>query len=211
MEPTTAARPFGFPDLPPELRNRIYQLLLPDNKGVRIWRFERRLSRSGVAGDLTKLAKLLPSNRQVNEESAPVLYGSLIFEFFQVTAAREWLVAIGAMKQHIRHVQLHVTWNGTTIRPVLHQLKQATSFYLLGLGRGVQARPANEVALDFKPFLKAVRKTHKADVTPVDVLKKIDVYYGKRTDQLEESEGDRKARVAWTLSLREILTKMMTE
>lgn len=70
-------------DLPPEIRNEIYRLLLPEQKLLVITSSPITLrTHSPQLVAIRDLAKLMRSSRQLLLEVAPVLYGSITLSTF---------------------------------------------------------------------------------------------------------------------------------
>lgn len=72
-------------------------------------------------------------------------------------------------------------------------------------------KPANEVAHEFQPFIKAVRKTHKAGADPIDMLKMIDVDHSTYDGASQGIKEMQRAGVAWIGSVRELVAKAIAQ
>lgn len=72
--------------LPPELRNRIYILVLHDNIKVSV-RFQRSIHFTGVPG-------ITLASRQIQNESASIYYNNATFTGFDGTEICDWLCSI---------------------------------------------------------------------------------------------------------------------
>ncbi|KAI5361147.1 hypothetical protein Slin15195_G122600 [Septoria linicola] len=118
--PKRSKPPTSFLDLPPELRNQVYESSLPELKNIYL-----RLRRVGKetpgsltdgedvfmeevnVGDAFQVATSLSrASRQLHAEIAPVLYGRYKFSFLGPRAALRWSRSIGASLVHLRKVEI---------------------------------------------------------------------------------------------------------
>ena len=134
---------YGFRDLPPEIRNNIYGLALHVEKAIPLdWTVgtisivqlcPKVLTGSKYADKQTTClnVNLLRTNRQVNAEATPVLYGANTFAFglSHLVGSEQvpltFLQTIGDSRKCIRHVDLDNIGNAVKMRSALHLLKQA--------------------------------------------------------------------------------------
>lgn len=124
---TTSKMPTSFLDLPLELRDEIYKLIIPIERGTdgepvtlntdTTYCRSRHLSSpfdkcfdiplSTVLAEAFRMgARLLRTCSQVNEEAAPYLYGQHQYLFYKPQRALEWLDRIGQYQSHLRHVAI---------------------------------------------------------------------------------------------------------
>lgn len=85
---------FRFLDLPAEVRNVIYQMLLPESGEINVNVWRRRVGlRYYFHGkhEIRNLARLLQANRQMRDEVAPVLYGTVVFQIWIRAQTIDWL------------------------------------------------------------------------------------------------------------------------
>lgn len=119
--------PTSFLDLPFELRDEIYKLIIPIERGandeplpvetdVAYWEDNPVLYGVGslynsppptVSEGIFRLGlRLQRTCRQVNEEIAPYIYGQQRYAFYRPRQALEWLDRIGQHQSHLRHVAI---------------------------------------------------------------------------------------------------------
>lgn len=105
-----------FLDLPPEVRNKIYELVLivPDiiwihhkwSKNSRERQIPKQLDRYVDQRDPTPAVHLLLVSRRIHNETAPILYGSNRFELQDLRSIEAWTVQIGESIFHLRMVNV---------------------------------------------------------------------------------------------------------
>ena len=119
--------PNSFLDLPFELRDEIYKLIIPIERGangeplpvetdVTYWEdhpipqelhYPYNSPRPTVSEGIFRLGlRLLRTCRQVNEEIAPYIYGQQRYAFYRPRQALAWLDRIGQHQSHLRHVAI---------------------------------------------------------------------------------------------------------
>ena len=89
-----AANSFRFLDLPPEIRDETYTLLLPQDRKLRIDTYSMGYGVHLLTIDgerPSELARLLRLNQQLLRDVAPVLYGLMTFRFYLDEQMRRWL------------------------------------------------------------------------------------------------------------------------
>ncbi|KAK5121642.1 hypothetical protein LTR85_004814 [Meristemomyces frigidus] len=128
LEPVTTH--FRFMDLPPELRQMVYDLLLTEHEGVevsayRIDTMPRKLCRasfraryrsekvkwvnfidSTVGDPPSSLSSLLTLNKQVQQEAGTSFYGNNSFKFTSLTDMKFFLESVGDMRRSLRYMSL---------------------------------------------------------------------------------------------------------
>jgi len=157
-------RPTGFLDLSAELRNMVYEQLLPADRTlkVRIDTYARQRAMSMNDLDALSLMRLGRTNRQLHAEITPVIYHNVTFGRVDAPAI-QWLKDIGSRKQMMRHVSLHNCLK-TYLVSFLHQLKQAKSLQSFTIGFYAQLlamrleRNRHDMAKMLVPFIKAHHK-----------------------------------------------------
>lgn len=119
--------PTSFLDLPLELRDEIYQLIIPIVRGTDgepvtlntdstyckngslLSLFDECLD-TPLPTALTEVlrmgARLLRTCSQVNKEAAPYVYGQQQYLFYRPQEALEWLNRIGQYQTHLRHIAI---------------------------------------------------------------------------------------------------------
>jgi len=172
-------RPVGFLDLSPELRNMVYEHLLPPDRKLQIGfhpSTKEQMIPSYSEPPLV-LVRLACTNSQLNAEIAPMVYTSIAFLDVDAPTV-QWLKGIGSMKRLIRHANVgHCSRR--YLKSLLHQLKQADS--LRSLTIGYHARTAKvwyeadpeDMAKVLHPFVKARRKAKQGTNAKHDTIQMI--------------------------------------
>ncbi|KAI5361146.1 hypothetical protein Slin15195_G122590 [Septoria linicola] len=103
-----------FFDLPPELRNRVYELTLGDTETITIRDY--RMDKPSTSytkhvfekdsASLHTAASLLRASRQSHAEFGPVFYGAYNFYFHVPGIAGTWARQIGDSITHVRKVEI---------------------------------------------------------------------------------------------------------
>jgi len=174
MQSSTAVMPkmdpdkrLGFLDLPPEIRNMIYKLLLP-RYGVKLmygnYHHEGDASWSPRTSPYARLLRLLRTCHQIREEAAHVAYGSVTFYFEPERYTLAWLERRGSMVRYIRKVYIWGHMILGSFSKILHLLKQAEDFRRLMIDSHFCKRPfqsgsaVERFAELLGPLAKAVHK-----------------------------------------------------
>lgn len=83
---------FRFLDLSPEIRNEVYNLLLPGTRETEVYKWRKSMVLYVSNKEtIRNLARLLQVSSQIHEEVAPVLYGTLTFRFYIKEQTIFWL------------------------------------------------------------------------------------------------------------------------
>ena len=182
-------RPFPFLDLPAEIRNQIYDYLLPDNGTIRLDSYwSRPLYRSR-----THLNRILQKCHQVHKEASPMLYSSRAIAFGSSKAFLLCLKAIGPMKHHIRHILIGRGWSYDKMRSAFHRLKSVTSLRTIDLGPGARVRSTEKIALTCKQYVMALQRTKSSEAerrAVMDVIQTIHQAYGPMRKAIAEAYGE---------------------
>ena len=129
----------SFLDLPPELRNNIYEstltaaeplhiaVLTPTRKTNALIGIMRSPD-SGVEG-----SSILRASKLIHREARSILYSNNVFLFMEPQALRIFACCIGDNKAMLRHVQLEIG-RPTTTRAALKALYPTPSLRILDLG-----------------------------------------------------------------------------
>ncbi|KAF2481867.1 hypothetical protein BDY17DRAFT_325378 [Neohortaea acidophila] len=165
-EPSTAV---GFFDLPPEIRNMVYHLALPEEKlvGLPRYKFYDPLERpKGAAKPFLSLRRV---NRQFRDEITPMLYDHLAFEFYDARNFKRWINYPWGLKQHVKNITFDI-YALAQIRSVLHEFKTTaislqTITFVMHTWNHEAIRPFTVYAAAFVPFLRAVRKADKTGLS----------------------------------------------
>ena len=122
-------RALNFSDLPPELRNAIYELVLRHDEPLRI--LSSMLDRNQTDDILVAMgaghsprvppASLLRANRQINSEATPIMYGANEF-FMGAMEIPAFVSSIGTSTKHLRHVMLQATYMPKLLSSALDSL-----------------------------------------------------------------------------------------
>ncbi|KAK8077251.1 hypothetical protein PG996_003421 [Apiospora saccharicola] len=166
LKSSTIERPKTFLDLPPEIRDLIYELVLVETP-----RYQRRhhatcnwsnlvpscedrhlLESMGsippAPGQISQhlLYSLLSANRRIYHEASHVLWSKNVFSFARVSSFNQWFAAIGAAKRGIiRHIAIYyvqpLIFREETLaedaeEQLLLNLSQCTDLRRLDLGPG---------------------------------------------------------------------------
>ncbi|KAK5674921.1 hypothetical protein LTS10_012333 [Elasticomyces elasticus] len=128
LEPVNNKNYFRFMDLPPELRKMVYEILLSEVNAIeiethKVVREDRRPVRKGFGdkvahntmkwesatgkwiGQVPSTFALLRVSKQLLNETAPVAYGSNVFNLDCFKVAELFLKTISSMRQYFRAVQ----------------------------------------------------------------------------------------------------------
>ena len=210
MDLSAEPQPFRFLDLPAELRNRIYDLLVVTHKPIKVTSYlQVRTSVYGLSikqiEGLRAITSLVSATLM---EAAPVLYGSGVFYFTSSDSMREFLAEIGSMTRYIRRIRVTARYSKTYLRSALHQLKQATSLQTLEL-EPPHSCTAAQTAILCEPFLKALLKIEKGKGGTADVAGKIHTFFTRSATtaagKLEEKKKAREYEAEFQKEVRKIL------
>ncbi|EME85642.1 uncharacterized protein MYCFIDRAFT_82619 [Pseudocercospora fijiensis CIRAD86] len=157
LEPVTDH--FRFLDLPPEIRNLIYDELLREHRPVRIATYKakgraRRAVRSTLhqshpgltwnskfgtwTGQASSAHVILQVNKQMLAEAAPIAYGSNVFQLDDHRGLRDFLEGIGSMRAHLKQIRLlSPIYYSTVAITALHKLKDAKGLASLEFPRNM--------------------------------------------------------------------------
>ncbi|KAK4542384.1 hypothetical protein LTR36_006841 [Oleoguttula mirabilis] len=145
----TATGSFRFLELPAEIRNMIYSLLLEAQKPIEMQRIISGVSRSFITRPPTYNTSvehyrthlhvgILQTNQQIHAEATPILYSLNTLNFgLSYSEARNlhaFLQHIGSSRQHVRHLALCRIRSNTELRAALHLLKEARALETVKLG-----------------------------------------------------------------------------
>ncbi|KAK3718679.1 hypothetical protein LTR37_004896 [Vermiconidia calcicola] len=209
-------QPFRFLDLPPEIRNLIYDELLPLGQTVPIYGYSRYHVKAEFSCDT--FTRLVTTNKQIHNEAVAKLYGDLTYSFEYGYAFTEWLQVIGTMKRHLRHIRLAL-WmlrqcRAELMRSALEQLKQAKELRVFELRieyafeRWVKFHPAESVAADFEPFVRAMIEANRGHNSRKKALRIFCV--SGNAVWMEGSQDKERARVAaYEVAMKAELIKLL--
>lgn len=108
---------FPFLDLPPEIRNMVYKLVLTREdhdivvrgvmeKSLRADWINNKTGRYGIAGELSPNTNLLSVCRQMHVESGTIFYGSNRFHIKHTRALCSFLDKIGILRKRIQYLTI---------------------------------------------------------------------------------------------------------
>ena len=128
-QPQKGVRALTFFDLPPEIRNAIYELVLCHDEPLRI--LSSMLNRAETDDILVAMndgqtprvpsASLLSANRQINSEATPVMYGANTF-FMGPLETPTFISNINSSTKHLRHITLQATYKPEYLSAALESL-----------------------------------------------------------------------------------------
>ncbi|KAF7194399.1 hypothetical protein HII31_04204 [Pseudocercospora fuligena] len=198
LEPVTDH--FRFLDLPPEIRNLIYDELLLEHSPVKIVTYKakgraRRAVRSTLhhghpgltwnsklgtwKGQASSAHVILQVNKQILAEAGPIAYGSNVFQLDDYRGLRDFLEGIGSMRAHLKQIRLLSPIYYTTVATTaLHKLKDAKGLVSLEYPRDLLSdNPQSYKGVtpqglfnDCKQLLKALYSYRKKHKGSVDDL-----------------------------------------
>ncbi|KXT12602.1 hypothetical protein AC579_363 [Pseudocercospora musae] len=196
LEPVTDH--FRFLDLPPEIRNLIYDELLLERNPVKVITYKakgraRRAVRSTLqhshpgliwnsdlgtwTGQASSAHVILQVNQQILAEAGPIAYGSNVFRLDDYRGLRCFLEGIGRMRAYLKHISLFSPIYYTTIAtPALHKLKDAKGLVSLEYAAGMLSDSADTykgvtpqgLFHDCKQLLKSLHSHRKKHRASVD-------------------------------------------
>ncbi|EME40206.1 hypothetical protein DOTSEDRAFT_28112 [Dothistroma septosporum NZE10] len=164
-------KPFRFMDLSPELRNKIYSLLLEDDGALTLCHpgsCYRRRRRQRVLGKPTTWSlhtvhpAILRTCMQLHDEATSILYVNNSFEFLDERVSRHFLERIGLSIRYVGYVKVCYNYVKTHLWRILVLLEEATSIQKLETTWDVtgQFGPA-KFAKHMGPMMRALHKTRK--------------------------------------------------
>lgn len=175
LEPITDH--FRILDLPPEIRNLIYEELLKEEKPIVVDTLSSPSQVERPVSLVSTAFAILRSNKQILSECAPLAYGSNTFGFYGYPPLRLFLESIGSMRKHLRHIKIFGSRYHTSLATTtLNKLKdakdlQSLSFGInMGFGNGYTRITTQVLFRDCRALLKVLHKAHKAQGTPHEVL-----------------------------------------
>ncbi|KAM3423827.1 hypothetical protein BST61_g1226 [Cercospora zeina] len=207
LEPSTEH--FPFLDLPPEIRQMIYDELFLDLGGISITPLRRKhhehravsidrfsgtsIEYSSSTGTWSKKPPsalgLLAVNKQIYQEAASTLYGN-VFKFGNFSICQTFLHGIGGMRGFLRNIRFHrFAYMKTKARAVFFKLREAKRLRSLQLNvRDVSSERdwygsvrAVTFAADCKTMMVALHKSRKGQEDVPSVLDLV-----RLTGELEE-------------------------
>ncbi|KXS95949.1 hypothetical protein AC578_7998 [Pseudocercospora eumusae] len=198
LEPVTDH--FRFLDLPPEIRNLIYDELLLEHNPIKIVTYKakgraRRAVRSTLhqghpgltwnsklgtwTGQASSAHVILQVNKQMLAEAGPIAYGSNVFRLDDYRGLRDFLEGIGSMRAHVKQIRLlSPIYYSTVATTALHKLKDAKGLVSLEYPRDMlsdnpesyKGITAQGLFNDCKQLLKALHSYRKKHRNSVDDL-----------------------------------------
>lgn len=185
MTSTMPEKPFRFLDLPPELKNRIYSLLLEDNTAEEL----RPQYHTPAPNNIHP--NILSTCREINAEATGILYANNVFAGRGESSVKYIMLSIGDSVKHLRHVEI---FEGISIKvhfkPILLMLKSAKWLKTFKIG-GVRFRydTPEKLAKEIGPLIRALHKARKKEkeYTMKSVLHVLVVHkFGRHFMQTEE-------------------------
>ncbi|KAK3715547.1 hypothetical protein LTR37_007035 [Vermiconidia calcicola] len=208
---------FRFLDLPPEIRNLIYDELLPLGRTVLV---DHSVFRGYVKTEprCNTFTRLVTTNKQTHSEAVAKLYGDLAYSFSNAYALTEWLHVIGTMKQHLRHIQLKPCmlwhWGSELTCSTLEQFRQAKDLQVVefkidcAFGTWVRCYPAKMVADDLEPLMRAMMEANGGHNSRQKALRVLSV--SADTVWMERFQENERARVAaYEVAVKAELIKLL--
>jgi hypothetical protein len=189
---------FRFLDLPPEIRNIVYNLLFPVEDMCIEFASQQRVpwcseTSEGNTIGLAGLA-ILSASRQMLEEAAPVAYGNTRFLTFNLIELRKFLERIGDMRKHLTQISLLCNvYHKSVALVVVKMLRRAKNLRKLtfspgmvreGLekGRMTRRKKTNVRGLfeGCRNLVKALHEAQKRSSTPINVLDVVTFHHDYR-------------------------------
>lgn len=172
-----SASTFRFLDLPSEIRNAVYSLVLTSDDAVRVW-----FSGSNAWACRHSIsAKLLLVNRQIQVEGTPVAYGGNKFTFICTVSLRQFLLALGTSKMHLRRISVITLHNKSALRSSLHILKPITNLTRLEIYPGFKfGRTPRDMAKLLLPWYRSQIKASRLGHSSKEPHEILQVVYERR-------------------------------
>lgn len=157
---SAAHKPFRSIDLSPELKNKIYTLLLVNDKPINIQSYTRPGSGSRpIAQENSIQPAILRICSQVHNEAVSILYANNTFDTWSDIALRRLLEQIGRNVKHLRQVQVRYANTKIHLQKSLVLLKPAISLQKLDIGCNARRSfGAAQLAAAMGPRVRAMHK-----------------------------------------------------
>ncbi|KAI5361774.1 hypothetical protein Slin14017_G085070 [Septoria linicola] len=170
----------SFLDLPGELRNRMYQIMLVSATQLRMidWfygRFKTSWFFFATSGGRTRFEPtLLLVSRMTNAEATAMLYGANQF-FISLAVLSRFTHQIGSCRRHIRHLSISNVYEGRyfswwNYKQAFDQLISATDLRSLTIaGSSLPVKCFMNCAIDWALGLREARK-FRAGLDPLKII-----------------------------------------
>ncbi|KAK4544500.1 hypothetical protein LTR36_004072 [Oleoguttula mirabilis] len=173
---------FRFVDLPAEIRQMVYDLLLREEGHISITTHKqrgmprlacRKVVETVSVGDkkvgrrvqarFNVLDTLLRISKQVADEAATTFYGNNSFAFDNLSNMEVFLTGMGSQRKHLRYLRLAPDgYTASKARPTFTLLKDAAGLRTFAFDHNTICKRMKEMAADLKALFTYIDSIHRS-------------------------------------------------